>query len=159
MCSNRCANPVRPGTSFAGPTWYHRFTATIGTLWSSERMTSSPFCSLYLSNLSCGTSSGAGLGAAFCVCAVAGDFFALCVPACGGAGFCPAEANAKTSNAAAPSIKTFLSCGFINVSFRNGYRSTFYGWTTLAGVPKNLHLAYLGSHGVQVLCRTRYFDG
>jgi len=31
MCSNRCANPVRPGFSSADPTWYHVFTATTGT--------------------------------------------------------------------------------------------------------------------------------
>ena len=30
MCSNRCAKPVRPAASFAGPTWYHKFTATSG---------------------------------------------------------------------------------------------------------------------------------
>ena len=35
MCSKRCANPVRPGFSRADPTWYHAFTATSGTLWSS----------------------------------------------------------------------------------------------------------------------------
>src|SRR5215471_21317297 len=49
MCSNKCANPVRPGFSYIGPTWYHRFTATRGRRWSSERMTSSPFASLYFS--------------------------------------------------------------------------------------------------------------
>jgi len=32
-------------------------------------------------------------------------------------------------------------------------------WTTLAGVLKNLALAYLGSQGVQAFCCTRYFDG
>jgi hypothetical protein len=26
MCSNRCANPVRPGRSFFEPTWYHTAT-------------------------------------------------------------------------------------------------------------------------------------
>ena len=31
-CSNRCANPVRPGFSRAEPTWYQMFTATTGTL-------------------------------------------------------------------------------------------------------------------------------
>src|SRR5678816_2764685 len=43
MCSNRWAKPVRPGRSFAEPTWYHRFTATIGAVWSSDRVTNSPF--------------------------------------------------------------------------------------------------------------------
>src|SRR5918999_1310013 len=43
MCSNRCANPVRPGRSFAEPTWYQRFTATMGAVWSSESVTNSPF--------------------------------------------------------------------------------------------------------------------
>src|SRR5574340_738809 len=50
MCSNRWAKPVRPGFSLAGPTWYQRFTATSGSRWSSTRITSSPFFSLYLSN-------------------------------------------------------------------------------------------------------------
>src|SRR5213595_3951765 len=43
MCSKRCANPVRPGRSFADPTWYQRFTATIGAVWSSDSVTNSPF--------------------------------------------------------------------------------------------------------------------
>src|SRR3954464_1403873 len=43
MCSKRCAKPVRPGGSFADPTWYHRLTATIGAVWSSESVTKSPF--------------------------------------------------------------------------------------------------------------------
>src|SRR5687767_8580814 len=43
MCSNRCANPVRPARSFADPTWYHRFTATIGAVWSSDSVTNNPF--------------------------------------------------------------------------------------------------------------------
>ena len=30
MCSNRCANPVRPGFSSFEPTWYHSSTCTIG---------------------------------------------------------------------------------------------------------------------------------
>ena len=30
-CSNRCANPVRFGSSRAEPTWYHMLTLTIGT--------------------------------------------------------------------------------------------------------------------------------
>src|SRR5436309_8880438 len=50
MCSNRCANPVRPGRSFAGPTWYQRFTETSGSVRSSDKITSSPFFSLYFSN-------------------------------------------------------------------------------------------------------------
>src|SRR5688572_2384752 len=45
MCSKRCANPVRPGGSLAEPTWYHRLTATIGAVWSSESVTNNPFCS------------------------------------------------------------------------------------------------------------------
>src|SRR5437762_10936038 len=121
-------------------------------------MTSRPFCSLYFSNLSCGTSSGAGLGAAFCVCGAAGAFFAVCGAACDEADCCPAEAIAKTKNAAAPSIKTFLSCSFIKVSFQMD-TDWLNRWTTLAGVLKNLALAYLGSQGVQAFCCTRYFDG
>jgi hypothetical protein len=31
-CSNRWANPVRPGRYRAEPTWYHVFTVAIGTL-------------------------------------------------------------------------------------------------------------------------------
>src|SRR4030095_11213956 len=45
MCSNRCANPVRPSRSFAEPTWYQRFTATIGAVRSGEIVTSNPFSS------------------------------------------------------------------------------------------------------------------
>src|SRR4051812_31240411 len=47
-CSNRCANPVRPGDSFFEPTWYQRLTATIGTEWSSWISTSSPLASVCL---------------------------------------------------------------------------------------------------------------
>src|SRR5215207_10625664 len=43
MCSKRWAKPVRPGRSFADPTWYQRFTATIGAVWSSDSVTNSPF--------------------------------------------------------------------------------------------------------------------
>src|SRR5215207_10081517 len=43
MCSKRWAKPVRPGRSFADPTWYQRLTATIGAVWSSESVTNSPF--------------------------------------------------------------------------------------------------------------------
>src|SRR5205085_9636373 len=43
ICSNRWAKPVRPGRSFAEPTWYQRFTATIGAVWSSDSVTKSPF--------------------------------------------------------------------------------------------------------------------
>jgi hypothetical protein len=56
MCSKRCANPVRPLASNAGPTWYHRFTATIGSPRFGLRMTSSPFGSVTFSNVSCGMS-------------------------------------------------------------------------------------------------------
>ena len=49
MCSNRWANPLRPGTSSPLPTWYQTLTATSGTLWSGARITSSPFGSLYFS--------------------------------------------------------------------------------------------------------------
>src|SRR5688572_15881149 len=45
MCSNRCANPVRPSRSFADPTWYQRFTATIGAVRSGESVTSKPLSS------------------------------------------------------------------------------------------------------------------
>ena len=45
-CSKRCANPVRPVRSRAEPTWYHMFTVTSGTLWSSCRITVRPFGSL-----------------------------------------------------------------------------------------------------------------
>ena len=31
-CSNRWAKPLRPAGSSLLPTWYHRFTATIGAL-------------------------------------------------------------------------------------------------------------------------------
>ena len=50
MCSKRCANPVRPGSSLAGPTWYQRLTATMGTRASRLRITSRPFGSVYFSN-------------------------------------------------------------------------------------------------------------
>src|SRR4051812_23461682 len=43
MCSNRCANPVRPGRSLAEPTWYQRFTATMGAAVSGDRVTNKPF--------------------------------------------------------------------------------------------------------------------
>ena len=56
MCSNRCAKPVRPGSSFAGPTWYQMFTATSGSRWSSDRITSRPLGSVYFSNAIFGTS-------------------------------------------------------------------------------------------------------
>ena len=46
MCSNRCANPVRPGRSSDEPTWYQVFTATTGTEWSSCRSTCSPLGSV-----------------------------------------------------------------------------------------------------------------
>src|SRR5579859_535016 len=81
-------------------------------------MTTRPFCSLYFSNLSCGTSSGAALGAAFCICGVDGDFVALCEAGCEEAAFRPAEADAKIKNAPAPSNKTCLSDAFIKVSFQ-----------------------------------------
>src|SRR5579859_1198355 len=32
-------------------------------------------------------------------------------------------------------------------------------WTTLAGVPEEPQLAYMGCGGVQAFCRIRYFDG
>ena len=52
MCSNRCAKPVRPAVSLAGPTWYQRLTATIGRRLSLRRMTSRPFGSVYFSKSS-----------------------------------------------------------------------------------------------------------
>ncbi len=30
MCSKRCANPVRPASSFTAPTWYQMLSATSG---------------------------------------------------------------------------------------------------------------------------------
>src|SRR5688572_14500761 len=66
MCSNRCANPVRPTASLAGPTWYHRFTATIGSRRSWLRITSSPFGSVYFSNWSRGMSFAALVAGRFC---------------------------------------------------------------------------------------------
>src|SRR5215204_3013767 len=53
MCSKRCANPVRPARSFADPTWYHRFTATSGAVWSSESVTNNPFGNRKVSIGSC----------------------------------------------------------------------------------------------------------
>src|SRR5688572_154955 len=58
MCSKRWANPVRPGASLAGPTWYHRLTATIGSPRFGLSITSSPFGSVIFSNVSCGMSEG-----------------------------------------------------------------------------------------------------
>ena len=49
MCSNRWAKPLRPGTSLALPTWYQRFTVTIGVEWSSESTTWRPLDSVYVS--------------------------------------------------------------------------------------------------------------
>jgi hypothetical protein len=115
---------------------------------------------LYFSNLICGTSSGAGLGAGFCVCGLAAGFVELCEAGCEEAGLCPAESIAKIRNAA-PSNKTRLSNAFIKFPF-NGYASIpidAYRWTTLAGVPEEHHLAYMGSEGVQAFCLMRYFDG
>src|ERR1051325_5253356 len=43
MCSNRWANPVLPGRSFAEPTWYHTLTATIGAASSGDSVTNNPF--------------------------------------------------------------------------------------------------------------------
>src|SRR6516162_8441716 len=48
-CSNRCANPVRPGTSSFDPTWYHKSTATRGLDRSTCRMTVRPFASTNVS--------------------------------------------------------------------------------------------------------------
>src|SRR4029078_11871781 len=49
MCSNRCANPVRPGRSFFEPTWYQRLIATSGAEWSSLRTTRRPLSRWYCS--------------------------------------------------------------------------------------------------------------
>src|SRR4051812_3114214 len=78
MCSNKCAKPVRPGASFAGPTWYQRFTATIGKRWSSLTMTVSPLGNLKVSYFSVGTPEveAAALVAAVLVAALAADFCA-----------------------------------------------------------------------------------
>ena len=69
MCSNRCANPVRPGSSLAGPTWYQMLVATIGSRWSSDRITSRPFGKVYFSKAIFGMSgvAGAAGGALFVV--------------------------------------------------------------------------------------------
>src|SRR5438105_15350287 len=80
MCSNKCAKPVRPGASFAGPTWYQRFTATMGKRWSSLTMTVSPFGNLKVSYFSVGMPEAEGA-----VLAAADDDFAGAV-----ADFCPA---------------------------------------------------------------------
>src|SRR6266571_1056693 len=60
MCSNRWANPLRPGVWLAAPTWYPTFTETCGRRWSSLRMTASPLGSRYFSNLSSGSLARAG---------------------------------------------------------------------------------------------------
>src|SRR5690242_491257 len=125
-------------------------------------MTTSPFCSLYLSNLSCGISSGADLGAAFCACDVVGVFVELCEAGCEGAGFWAGAAAAKIKTAPAPSNKTRLSKAFIKVSFQmdtHRYRLKLDRRTTLAGVPEKPQLAYMGCGGVQASCLIRYFDG
>src|SRR5689334_21271446 len=49
-CSNRCANPVRPTTSFFEPTLYQTLTATVGVVLSGERITVKPFGSVNVSN-------------------------------------------------------------------------------------------------------------
>src|SRR5215472_13278767 len=111
-------------------------------------MTTSPFFSLYFSNLSCGTSSATGLTTAFWARGVSADFGELCAADCDGAGFCPAEVTARVNDAAAPISRTRLSNTFMRVSFQiaaHPYRLMLNRWTTLAGVPRNLHLAYLGS--------------
>src|SRR5439155_17189878 len=72
----RWAKPVRPGFSLAGPTWYHRFTATSGRRWSSLRMTSSPFLSLYFSNLMVGA-LWVVAGAALVACDTAGKLVVI----------------------------------------------------------------------------------
>ncbi len=50
MCSNRWANPERPGSSLALPTSYQMFTATTGVEWSSCTITVIPLESVKLSN-------------------------------------------------------------------------------------------------------------
>src|SRR4051794_3530688 len=49
-CSNRCANPVRPGDSSFDPTWYHTSTATRGLERSTWKITGSPFSRTNVSN-------------------------------------------------------------------------------------------------------------
>src|SRR5688500_19923027 len=49
-CSKRCANPVRPGTSFFEPTWYQTSTVTVGVDRSGARMTFRPLGSVIRSN-------------------------------------------------------------------------------------------------------------
>src|SRR5688572_15814200 len=58
MCSNRWANPVRPAASLAGPTWYQRLTAVIGSPRFGLRMTSSPLGNEYFSTWMRGISTG-----------------------------------------------------------------------------------------------------
>src|SRR6185436_7320528 len=84
MCSKRCAKPVRPAFSLAGPTWYQMFTETSGRVWSSERTTSKPFFNLYFSNGMVGSFRD-------------GD--------CASAGWPEAKAN---SNSRLPNRRTFL---------------------------------------------------
>src|SRR5262245_41336894 len=64
MCSKRCAKPVRPGPSCAGPTRYQRFTATMGSRRSCTRITCSPFFRVYLSNGMVGRSRAGAAGCA-----------------------------------------------------------------------------------------------
>ena len=46
MCSKRCANPVRPGSSSRDPTSYQRLTATDGAPWSGLAITRRPLASV-----------------------------------------------------------------------------------------------------------------
>src|SRR5437867_6475036 len=46
MCSNRCANPVRPVSSSLDPTWYQVLTVTSGREWSSWTSTLRPLGSV-----------------------------------------------------------------------------------------------------------------
>src|SRR4051812_46362367 len=57
-----CAKPVRPGTSFLDPTWYHTATATVGVDRSGARMTLSPLGRVYVSCAMRMTSAGRPCG-------------------------------------------------------------------------------------------------
>src|SRR5712692_4539608 len=136
MCSNRCAKPVRPGNSFAGPTWYHKFTATIGSRWSSEKITSSPFSSLYFSNFNCGTTRAAGFAATFagaCPGALAGAFGGTA------SGVCADNETANASNTNKLNDSAFLERSLIAVSSRYAANNKMISQRTAgADVPQRL---------------------
>jgi hypothetical protein len=75
-CSNRCAKPVRPTTSFLEPTLYQTFTATVGVVLSGDRMTVRPLGSVKVSKGRRRVSDDAAARVA-CGCA---DKTAVCPP-------------------------------------------------------------------------------